>query len=83
MDEISRALKTKGEITKYGLIFHYPCTGQAAAKNKGCNFQYLTNKCSIATRSDCFSEVPTSIFGEKLPEKAKEYLSFYETREIA
>lgn len=31
---------------------------------------------------DCFSEIPTSVFGKKLQEQAEERLSFYETGEI-
>ncbi|OWK13763.1 hypothetical protein Celaphus_00017324, partial [Cervus elaphus hippelaphus] len=39
-------------------------------------------KCTIASRIDCFSEVSTSVFGEKLREQVEEPLSFYETGEI-
>ncbi|XP_005874824.1 PREDICTED: nucleolar protein 56, partial [Myotis brandtii] len=74
-----RALKTRGNTPKYGLIFHSTFIGRAAAKNKGRISRYLANKCSIASRIDCFSEVPTSVFGEKLREQVEERLSFYET----
>ncbi|OBS57309.1 hypothetical protein A6R68_11568 [Neotoma lepida] len=77
-----RALKTRGNTPKYGLIFHSTFIGRAAAKNKGRISRYLANKCSIASRIDCFSEVPTSVFGEKLREQVEERLSFYETGEI-
>ncbi|GKE30399.1 nucleolar protein 56-like protein [Tanacetum coccineum] len=50
-----RALKTKGNTPKYGLIFHSSFIGRASAKNKGRMARYLANKCSIATRIDCFS----------------------------
>ncbi|XP_028919014.1 nucleolar protein 56 isoform X1 [Ornithorhynchus anatinus] len=76
-----RALKTRGNTPKYGLIFHSTFIGRAAAKNKGRISRYLANKCSIAARIDCFSEVPTSVFGEKLREQVEERLSFYETGE--
>uniref|UniRef100_A0A8C2VT65 Nucleolar protein 5A n=1 Tax=Chinchilla lanigera TaxID=34839 RepID=A0A8C2VT65_CHILA len=76
------ALKTRGNTPKYGLIFHSTFIGRAAAKNKGRISRYLANKCSIASRIDCFSEVPTSVFGEKLREQVEERLSFYETGEI-
>ena len=32
-------------------------------------FRYLANKCSIASRIDCFSEESTTIFGTKLKEQ--------------
>merc|ERR1712057_130471 len=58
-----RALKTKGNTPKYGLIFHSTFIGRAAAKNKGRISRYLANKCSIASRIDCFSETTTNVFG--------------------
>ncbi|XP_040275385.1 nucleolar protein 56 isoform X2 [Bufo bufo] len=77
-----RALKTKGNTPKYGLIFHSTFIGRAAAKNKGRISRYLANKCSIASRVDCFSEIPTAVFGDKLREQVEERLSFYETGEV-
>lgn len=53
-----RALKTKGNTPKYGLIFHSTFIGRAGAKNKGRISRYLANKCSIASRIDAFSETP-------------------------
>ena len=52
-----RALKTRGNTPKYGLIFHSSFIGRAAAKNKGRISRYLANKCSIAARIDNFAEV--------------------------
>ena len=54
-----RALKTRGKTPKYGLIFHSSFIGKAGAKNKGRVSRYLANKCTIASRIDCFSDVPT------------------------
>ncbi|XP_075436545.1 nucleolar protein 56 [Ascaphus truei] len=76
-----RALKTKGNTPKYGLIFHSTFIGRAAAKNKGRISRYLANKCTIASRIDCFSEVPTCVYGDKLREQVEERLAFYETGE--
>jgi len=76
-----RALKTRGNTPKYGLIFHSSFIGRAAAKNKGRISRYLANKCSIASRIDCFSETNTSTFGEKLKEQVEERLTFYDTGE--
>eukprot|EP00246_Nothoceros_aenigmaticus_P002336 TRINITY_DN13186_c0_g1_i1.p1 TRINITY_DN13186_c0_g1~~TRINITY_DN13186_c0_g1_i1.p1 ORF type:complete len:560 (-),score=143.81 TRINITY_DN13186_c0_g1_i1:348-2006(-) len=73
-----RALKTKGNTPKYGLIFHSTYIGRASARNKGRISRYLANKCSIASRIDCFSEVSTSAFGEKLKEQVEERLDFYD-----
>ncbi|XP_013390767.1 nucleolar protein 56-like [Lingula anatina] len=74
-----RALKTRGNTPKYGLIFHSTFIGRAGAKNKGRISRYLANKCSIASRLDCFSEVPTSVFGDHLREQVEDRLKFYET----
>jgi RNA processing factor Prp31 len=52
---VSRALKKKGNTPKYGLIFHSSFIGRAASQNKGRISRYLANKCSIASRIDCFS----------------------------
>merc|ERR1719193_2908481 len=76
-----RALKTRGNTPKYGLIFHSTFIGRAAAKNKGRISRYLANKCTIASRIDCFSEVQTSVYGDKLRDQVEERLSFYETGE--
>uniref|UniRef100_H0WQF6 Nucleolar protein 56 n=1 Tax=Otolemur garnettii TaxID=30611 RepID=H0WQF6_OTOGA len=45
-----RALKTRGNTPKYGLIFHSTFIGRAAAKNKGRISRYLANKCSKKLR---------------------------------
>merc|ERR1719218_138796 len=71
-----RALKTKGNTPKYGLIFHSSFIGRAQQKNKGRISRYLANKCSIASRIDCFSDEATTIFGEKLRDQVEERLSF-------
>jgi len=51
-----RALKTRGNTPKYGLIFHSTFIGRAGAKNKGRISRFLANKCSIAARIDCFND---------------------------
>lgn len=71
-----RALKTKGKTPKYGLIFNSTFIGRAQAKNKGRISRYLANKCAIASRVDCFSDAPTSKFGESLKEQMEERLKF-------
>merc|ERR1719355_301570 len=59
-----RALKTKSNTPKYGLIFHSTYIGRAAQKNKGRVSRYLANKASLASRIDCFAEAHTKIFGD-------------------
>lgn len=73
-----RALKTRGNTPKYGLIFHSSFIGRASARNKGRMARYLANKCSIASRIDCFAESGSTIFGEKLREQVEERLDFYD-----
>merc|ERR1711976_608754 len=74
-----RALKTKGNTPKYGLVYNSTVIGRAGAKNKGRISRYLANKCSIATRIDSFSDEPSRIYGEKLRDQVEERLKFYET----
>ncbi|KAH0537447.1 snoRNP complex protein nop56 [Glutinoglossum americanum] len=72
-----RALKTKGNTPKYGLIYHSSFIGRAGQKNKGRISRFLANKCSIASRIDNFSEAPTTKFGEALKKQVEERLEFY------
>ena len=72
-----RALKTKGNTPKYGLIYHSSFIGRAGMKNKGRISRFLANKTSIASRIDNFSMAPTRQFGEALKEQVEERLRFY------
>ena len=74
-----RALKTRGNTPKYGLLFHSTFIGRAGAKNKGRIARYLANKCTIASRLDSFSDEPNGAFGEALREQVEERLRFYDT----
>lgn len=74
-----RALKTKGNTPKYGLLFHSSFIGRAGPKNKGRISRFLANKCSIASRIDNFSETPSTKFGEVLRKQVEERLEFYAT----
>lgn len=49
-----RALKAKTNTPKYGLLYHSSYIGRAGLKNKGRISRFLANKCSIASRIDCF-----------------------------
>merc|ERR1711871_1785656 len=76
-----RALKTKGNTPKYGLIYHSSFIGRASAKNKGRISRYLANKCAIASRIDSFIDEPTSAYGEQLRDQVEERLKFYDSGE--
>ncbi|KIY51519.1 Nop-domain-containing protein [Fistulina hepatica ATCC 64428] len=74
-----RALKTKGNTPKYGLLYHSSFIGRAGPKYKGRISRFLANKCSIASRIDCYSDNPSSKFGEALRAQVEERLNFFET----
>merc|ERR1719456_206006 len=72
-----RALKTRGNTPKYGLIFHSSFISRASSKCKGRISRYLANKCAIAARIDSFSEKLTDKYGLKMKEQVEERLRFY------
>lgn len=51
-----RALKTKKDTPKYGLIYHASLIGAASLKNKGKMARSLAAKASLATRLDAFGD---------------------------
>lgn len=77
-----RALKTRSNTPKYGLLYHSSFIGRAGLKNKGRISRFLANKCSIASRIDCFLEKPTRVFGETLKQQVEDRLKFYESGEV-
>ena len=74
-----RALKTKSATPKYGLLYQSSFIGRAGPKIKGRISRYLANKCSMASRIDTFSEVPTRRYGEALRDQIEQRLEFYAT----
>jgi len=79
-----RALKTKGNTPKYGLIFHSTFIGRAKQLNKGRIARYLANKCALACRIDCFHDwskevggKPNNMFGKVLRDQVEERMEFY------
>uniref|UniRef100_A0A6B2EEU8 Nucleolar protein 56 n=1 Tax=Phlebotomus kandelakii TaxID=1109342 RepID=A0A6B2EEU8_9DIPT len=76
-----RALKTRTNTPKYGLLYHSTFIGRAGLKNKGRISRFLANKCSIASRIDCFTEAPSSVFGDALKQQVEDRLKFYESGE--
>lgn len=51
-----RALKTKHDTPKYGLIYHASLIGQASGKNKGKIARMLATKATLGVRVDALSE---------------------------
>jgi nucleolar protein 56 len=74
-----RALKTKGNTPKYGLIYHSSFIGRAGMKNKGRISRFLANKCTIASRIDSFADSPSTVFGKVLKNQVEERLRFFDT----
>merc|ERR1711934_1015238 len=72
-----RAVKTKGNTPKYGLIYHSTFIGRASTKNKGRISRYLANKASLASRLDSFSDEPTDKYGKMMRDQVEERLAFY------
>lgn len=52
-----RALKTKHDTPKYGLIYHSSLVGQATGKNKGKIARMLSAKAALCLRVDALSEL--------------------------
>jgi nucleolar protein 56 len=77
-----RALKTKSNTPKYGLIFHSSFIGRAGTTNKGRISRYLANKCAIASRIDCFSDIPTNVFGNLLHKQVDDRLEFFDSGKL-
>lgn len=51
-----RALKTKHDTPKYGIIYHASLVSQASGKNKGRIARTLAAKAAVSLRYDCFDE---------------------------
>jgi len=64
-----RALKTKHDTPKYGLIYHASLVGGAQPKNKGKLSRMLAAKAALAIRVDALSETSDSTLG--LEQRAK------------
>ncbi|XP_013401006.1 nucleolar protein 58 [Lingula anatina] len=58
-----RALKTKHDTPKYGLIYHASLVGQANVKNKGKISRMLAAKAALAIRVDALGEDTTNEMG--------------------
>lgn len=58
-----RALKTKHDTPKYGLIYHAQLVGQSNTQLKGKMSRMLAAKAALATRVDSLGEEPTNALG--------------------
>lgn len=73
-----RALKSRAATPKYGILFHASLIGKANRENKGRVSRSLANKCAIASRIDCFSDIPTSCFGNVLRDLVEVRLAYHQ-----
>lgn len=73
-----RALKNRTATPKYGILFHASLIGKANRENKGRVSRSLANKCAIASRIDCFSDIPTSCFGNVLRDLVETRMEYHQ-----
>ena len=66
-----RALKTKHDTPKYGLIYHASLVGQAAPKLKGKISRVLAAKCALSIRVDALGDADGATIGIDDREKAR------------
>jgi nucleolar protein 58 len=74
-----RALKTKKNTPKYGLIYNASIVGQAGSKLKGKISRTLANKCSLCTRYDALGEENEGTLGVKSKSYIEGRLKLLET----
>ncbi|KXS16409.1 Nop domain-containing protein [Gonapodya prolifera JEL478] len=75
-----RALKTKHDTPKYGLLFHASLVGQAAPKHKGKMARVVATKASLSARVDALGETTTPDLGISLRAVAENRLRHLEGR---
>eukprot|EP01017_Pseudomicrothorax_dubius_P003206 TRINITY_DN103_c0_g2_i1.p1 TRINITY_DN103_c0_g2~~TRINITY_DN103_c0_g2_i1.p1 ORF type:complete len:482 (-),score=171.52 TRINITY_DN103_c0_g2_i1:78-1523(-) len=71
-----RALKTKSNTPKYGLLYNSTFIGRAGAKDKGKISRFVANKCVLAARIDYFVVSQTTRFGEEMRRQVEDRLEF-------
>ncbi|XP_012705032.2 nucleolar protein 58 [Fundulus heteroclitus] len=77
-----RALKTRKDTPKYGLIYHASLVGQTTAKNKGKISRMLAAKASLAIRYDALGEDTNAEMGVENRAKLEARLRQLEDRGI-
>ena len=73
-----RALKTKHDTPKYGLIYHAQLVGQSSTKLKGKMSRMLAAKAALATRVDALGEDVTAELGAEHRTKLESRLRMLE-----
>lgn len=73
-----RALKTKKDTPKYGLIYHAQLVGSSSTKNKGKMSRMLAAKASLAIRVDALGEDVSFDFGAEHKAKLEAKLRILE-----
>jgi len=66
-----RALKTKSDTPKYGLIYHASLVGQSSAKNKGKMSRMLAAKAALAVRYDALADADEQTMEMSIHNRAK------------
>jgi len=77
-----RALKTKHDTPKYGLIYHASLVGQAPPKYKGKVSRVLAAKAALATRMDALGDTEGVTVGVQYREKVEKRLQTMEGGQI-
>lgn len=77
-----RALKTRRDTPKYGLIYHASLVGQTSAKNKGKISRMLAAKTSLAIRYDALGEDTNAEMGIENRAKLEVRLRYLEEKGI-
>jgi nucleolar protein 58 len=75
-----RALKTKHDTPKYGLIYHASLIGQTATKNKGKISRVLAAKTALAIRVDALGDTEEATIGLEGRAKVEERMRQLESR---
>ncbi|KAJ1497932.1 snoRNP complex protein nop56 [Coelomomyces lativittatus] len=89
-----RALKTKSNTPKFGILYHASYLGKVGSKHKGRMARMVANKCAMASRVDAYMDPPeeqplstssisssisnTSMFGKQLKLELEKVIAKYE-----
>lgn len=77
-----RALKTKHDTPKYGLIYHAQLVGQSNSQMKGKMSRMLAAKAALATRVDALGDEPTNALGTEHRAKLETRLKLLEDNKL-
>jgi nucleolar protein 58 len=77
-----RALKTKHDTPKYGLIYHAQLVGMSSTQTKGKMSRMLAAKAALATRVDALGDEPTNVLGTEHRAKLEARLKMLEDSKL-